>query len=166
MTVEKIDVPVEKLDGQAQEDLFLAIVRGKDATETLKTSRGDVKVKYPKPKDLEAIARITANRLAGIPASCFSGQSYSLMQQIAALDVVVLEGPEWYRLAKKDNPSFSWADVPSVSYIQEVYALAYNFRLKVQGLIDGDEEPDSGPVDDNATAADAGDTGAFEGLSG
>lgn len=166
MTLEKIETSPEVLDDVQKEDLFMAIVRGKDATETIKTSRGEFKVKFPKPRDMEAMARLTANKLANIPASCFSLQDYSLMQQVACLDVVIVEGPSWYKLAKKTNQNFSWADVPSVSYIQEVYALAYRFRLEVQRIIDGDKEQDDRPMDEHEAVADTGDTGAFEGLSG
>lgn len=164
MQLEKIKVVENVLDEIKQDDLFMAIVRGEDATEIIKTSRGDFKVKFPKPRDLESMARITANKLANIPASCFSLQNYSLMQQVAALDVVIVEGPAWYQLAKKNNPNFSWADVPSIAYIQEVYALAYNFRLKVQGLIDGNSPAVNPGMDEHETTTDTGDSGAFEGL--
>ena len=40
-----------------------------------------------------------------------------------------------YENAKKENTNFSWLDIPSQSYIQEVYSLAYEFRLKVQKCI-------------------------------
>lgn len=166
MQLEKIEVAADTLSEVQQDDLFMAIVRGKDATEIITTSRGDFKVKFPKPRDLEAMARITANKLANIPASCFSLQNYSLMQQVAALDVVIVEGPAWYQLAKKNNPNFSWADVPSIAYLQEVYALAYNFRLKVQGLIDGNSPEVNPGMDEHEAPSNAGDTGAFEGLSG
>ena len=166
MKIEKIEVVADVLDDGKQEDLFMAIVRGKDATEIIKTSRGDFKVKFPKPRDLEAMARITAHKLANIPASCFSLQNYSLMQQVAALDVVVVDGPAWYQLAKKQNSNFSWADIPSIAFIQEVYALAYNFRLKVQGLIDGDSTETDNGMDEHEVTPDIDNSGAFEGLKG
>lgn len=147
-------------------DLFKSIVMGKDATEWIDTSKGKFKIKFPRAKDLEAIGRTTAIRLNGIPAVCFDADIYNFMQQIATLDVIVIDGPDWYRLAKKNNMNFSWRDFPSDKFIQEVYAKAYQFRMEVQKKIDGDPtETDKGldnlPVGDNDS-----ESGVFDGLSG
>lgn len=156
----------EKLTDSENNNLFTAIIRGKDITEVVKTSKGDFKIKFPRAKDIESIGRLTAIRLNGIPAQCFDRATYSLMQEIATLDILTVSGPSWWELAKKDNPEFSWQDIPSQKFIQEVYALAYNFRTEVQDKIDGD--PQSGRTEmDAATSGDGTDkSGLFSGISG
>lgn len=147
-------------------DLFKSIVMGQDATEWIDTSKGKFKIKFPRAKDLEAIGRTTAIRLNGIPAVCFDNEMYNFMQQIATLDVVVIDGPDWYKLAKKENPNFSWRDFPSDKFIQEVYAKAYKFRMEVQRKIDGDQEETDKGLDNVSTGDNDSKSGVFDGLSG
>lgn len=139
----KIEDRVEKTEELTEvenNNLFTAIIRGKDITEVIHTSKGDFKIKFPRAKDIEAIGRLTAIRLNGIPAQCFDRSTYSLMQEIATLDILTISGPSWWELAKKDNSDFSWQDIPSQKFIQEVYALAYNFRTEIQDKIDENKE--------------------------
>lgn len=142
--MELVDLPkVEEkneLSEFQKENLFDSIVRGKDVIEKIKTSRGDFEVKFPRAKDLETIGRLTAYRLNGINEKCFDDATYSLIQQIATLDVVVRSGPAWYENAKKENTNFSWGDIPSQKFIGEVYAKAFEFRFKVQNMLDEDSE--------------------------
>lgn len=154
------------LDDFQKENLFESIVRGKDVVETVRTSRGDFKVKFPRAKDLETIGRLAAYRLNGISEKCFDDATYALIQQVATLDVIVTEGAAWYENAKKADAGFSWGDIPSQKFIQEVYAKALEFRLKVQAMLD--EVPDAG---DKAVASDegadvSGGAGVFSGIAG
>lgn len=135
------------LDAAASSDLFFAIARGKDATETVRTSRGDFEVKFPRMRDIEAIGRLTALRQNGIPANCFDPYVYALMQKIATLDILVLSGPSWYENAKKESAGFSWQDMPSQAFVEEVYAKAYEFRGKVQENFERGAGDDSGMAD-------------------
>lgn len=158
---------IEDLSPQKNEDLFCSIVRGKDAVETIETSRGKFKIKFPRMRDLETIGRLTAIRLNGLPAQSFDEATYSLIQQIATLDVIVLEGPDWYENAKKENKKgFSWGDMPSQEFVMEVYAKAYQFRFNVQKKFEQRKE-----VKDVEMAADEGHSVVngpelFEGMSG
>ena len=142
--MELVDLPkVEEkneLSEFQKENLFDSIVRGKDVIEKIETSRGTFEIKFPRAKDLETIGRLTAYRLNGISEKCFDDATYSLIQQIATLDVVVRSGPAWYENAKKENSNFSWGDVPSQKFIGEVYAKAFEFRFKVQTMLDEDTE--------------------------
>ena len=165
MEMEKLEKPTKELNEAQRVDMFNSIVMGKDVTEKIKTSRGDFKVKYPRARDLQQIGRLQALRLNGIPFECFDRNALALIQEVATLDVVVLEGPAWYENAKKENVNFSWADIPVQSYIQEVYAKAYEFRLKVQKLLESNDKNGNTEMDSVSDVEDNGSPGLFDGLS-
>ncbi|MCR5436125.1 MAG: hypothetical protein K6E97_03565 [Treponema sp.] len=165
MELEKIETKQKELDDAQKVNLFNSIVMGKEVTEIIKTSRGDFKVKFPRARDIQQIGRLQALRLNGISIECFDVNVLALIQEIATLDVVVLEGPPWYENAKKENMNFSWLDIPSQAYIQEVYALAYDFRLKVQKLIESDNKEGNTEMDSVSDVEDNGSPGLFDGIS-
>lgn len=165
MELEKIENKKEELDAEQKVNMFNAIVMGKEVTETIKTSRGDFKVKYPRARDIQAIGRLQALRLNGIPVDCFDKNILAFIQEVATLDIVVLEGPAWYENAKKENINFSWLDIPSQAYIQEVYAQAYSFRLKVQKLIESDNNKGNKGMDSLSDIKDNDSPGLFDGIS-
>ena len=165
MELEKIEAKTPELEATKAVDMFNSIVLGKEVTEKIKTSRGEFKVKYPRARDIQQIGRLQALRLNGIPIECFDRNVLALIQEIATLDVVVLEGPAWYENAKKENTNFSWADIPSQSYIQEVYALAYDFRVKVQRIIESDGKDGNSEMAAVSDTKDNGSPGLFDGLS-
>lgn len=140
MQLEKIEEKEETLTRQESDNLFRSIVMGQDVTEVIKTKKGDFKVKFPRIRDTEKIGKLVAARLNGIPLQSFDRGVYEVMYQVATLDVIVISGPAWYELAKKENLSFSWRDIPSLSLIEEVYAKAYNFRQKVQKQLESNSE--------------------------
>lgn len=157
----------ETLSELQKTDLFNSIVLGKDVTEKLETSRGVFEVKFPRLKDLEVISRVTALRLKGISVESFDANSYALIQQIAYLDVVVVSGPAWYENAKKEVQGFSFGDIPSQKFLQEVYAKALEFQLKVQGMLESEpEERESAGTDSVSDNQDTSGSGLFDGLSG
>ena len=164
MELEKIENKTEELNETEKVNMFNSIVMGKDVTEKIKTSRGDFKIKYPRAKDIQQIGRLQALRLNGIPIDCFDKNILALFQEIATLDVIVMEGPAWFENARKENVNFSWADIPSQSFIQEVYAKAYEFRIKVQKLIENDgKERDKG-LDSNTNIENNDSPGLFDGI--
>lgn len=165
MTIEKLEKKEPTLSLKQEDDLFTAIITGKDLTEIVKSSAGDFKIRFPRVKDLETIGRLTAFRLGGIPIESFPKSFYDLMQQIATLDTIVVSGPAWYELAKKENPAFSWSDMPTQELIQEVYALAYNFRREIQEKIKFNKKRTNSKVVDSKTSSNSDESGLFEGLS-
>lgn len=165
MEVEKIENKKEELNEEQKVNMFNAIVMGKEVTEIIKTSRGDFKVKYPRARDIQAIGRLQALRLNGIPVDCFDKNILAFIQEVATLDIVVLEGPAWYENAKNENINFSWLDIPSQAFIQEVYALAYSFRLKVQKLIESDNNKGNKGMDSLSDIKDNDSPGLFDGIS-
>lgn len=164
MELEKIENKKEELNENEKVNMFNSIVMGKDVTETIKTSRGDFKVKYPRARDIQQIGRLQALRLNGISIDCFDKNILALIQEVATLDVIILEGPAWYENAKKENINFSWADIPSQSFIQEVYALAYEFRIKVQELIETDGKERNKGMDSDSNVENNASPGLFDGI--
>ena len=164
MELEKIEKKEELLDKSQQTSMFNSIVMGKDVTETIHTSKGDFKVKYPRARDIQQIGKLQAYRLGGVPIDSFDKNILAMMQQIATLDVLVIGGPSWYENAKKENPNFSWLEIPSQAYIMEVYALAYEFRLKVQKLIESDGKEGNKGLDSVSNVEDNGSPGLFDGI--
>lgn len=166
--MELVDLPKtdekDELTEIQKENLFESIVRGKDVIEKINTSRGKFEIKFPRAKDLEAIGRLTAYRLNGISEKCFDDATYALIQQIATLDVVVRSGPAWYENAKKEN-GFSWGDIPSQKFIGEVYAKAFEFRFKVQNMLDEVQKNGDKAVAATESADVAGSAGVFSGIS-
>lgn len=165
MELEKIEKQPEGLEEEKRVDMFNSIVMGKDVTEIIKTSRGDFKVKFPRARDIQQIGRLQALRLNGIPIECFDRNVLALIQEIATLDVVVLEGPGWYENAKKENVNFSWLDIPSQAFIQEVYAKAYEFRIKVQKQLESNNKDGNTEMAAVSNVEDNGSSGLFDGIS-
>ena len=148
-------------------DLFNAIVRGKDVTEVVHTSRGDFEIKFPRMRDLESIGRLTALRQNGIPSSSFDPYTYSLMQKIATLDILVVSGAAWYENAKKENKhGFTWQEIPSQAFIEELYAKAYEFRNKIQNLFESNTERTDTELATDGNSKVDNEPGLFDGLKG
>lgn len=164
MELEKIEKKEESLDDTQKVSMFNSIVMGKDVTETIQTSKGKFKVKYPRARDFQQIGKLQAYRLGGVSIDSFDKNILAMMQQIATLDVLVIEGPTWFENAKKENPNFSWLDIPSQSFIMEVYAKAYEFRLKVQELIESDSNEGNTRVDSVSNVENNGSPGLFDGI--
>ena len=164
MELETIEQKKEELTEDQRTDMFTSIVMGKDVTEIIKTSRGEFKVKYPRARDLQAIGRLQAYRLNGVPANSFDENILAFIQQVATLDILVLEGPTWYENAKKENVNFSWLDIPSQSFIMEVYSSLYTFRLKVQKLIESNGKEGNTGVDSVPDVKDNGSPGLFDNI--
>lgn len=165
MEIEKLEKKEETLDETQRVDLFNSIVMGKDVTETIHTSKGDFKVKYPRARDIQQIGKLQAFRLGGISTESFDKSILNMMQQVATLDVLVIEGPHWFENAKKENQNFSWLDVPSQAFIMEVFDLLYTFRLKVQKLIESDGNEGNKGLDSISNTENNGSPGLFDNVS-
>ena len=164
MEVEKLEKKEETLDETQRVNMFNSIVMGKDVTEIIHTSKGDFKVKYPRARDIQQIGKLQAYRLGGIAAESFDKSILSMIQQIATLDVLVIEGPHWFENAKKENQNFSWLDIPSQAFIMEVFDLLYTFRLKVQKLIESDGKEGNKGLDSVSNVEDNGSPGLFDNI--
>lgn len=166
MELEKLPkTNVKELTTSQKEDLFGNIIRGKDVTEEIETSRGKFKVKFPRIADLETIGRILAYRMNGLSVQSMDPNVYNLMQQIATLDVIVVSGPAWYENAKAED-NFTWSNCPIQSFIQEVYAKAYDFRSKVQNILESNKRNTNNGMAAIQSNDNADEPGLFKDLSG
>jgi hypothetical protein len=158
----------EALPDEKKSSLFFSMLNGKTIEETIETSKGDFKVKYPKQKDIISIGRVAALMRAGIPAANFDAAADYEIQKCASLDVMVSSGPAWFENAKKQNQNFSWRNVPDAHFVDEVYAKALGFRQTIQEQLAGDQKPvskkDDGK-DAGSVSSDVGD-GLFSGVAG
>ena len=71
MELEKIEKKEELLDDTQKVSMFNSIVMGKDVTETIQTSKGKFKVKYPRARDFQQIGKLQAYRLGGVSIDSF-----------------------------------------------------------------------------------------------
>jgi hypothetical protein len=159
------DAKVEKLTEQEQDDLFTKLILGKDVTEVVDTSRGRFEMKFPKPKDILSIGRLAASRRNYKPSGAFDGESEMFNVMASTLDVVVINGPDWFESARITNKNFSFLEVPSREFIFELYGKASSFRVEVEECFVQDKKPVAKRVPAAKSAAGAVDSGAFEGLS-
>jgi hypothetical protein len=148
--------------------LFFSLLNGQTVSETIKTSRGEFEVKYPKQKDIISIGRIAAFMRGGIPAANFDVSSEYEIQKCATLDVMVSGGPAWFEKAKKRGKNFSWRDVPDARFTDEVYAKALEFRQTIQEQLAGDQKPAAERTDGEDTGGVSSDVddGLFSGING
>lgn len=153
--------PKEKAD-----DFFLQLVRGKDITEKIETKRGIFTVKYPKQKDIIAIGRLVARNHIGIPAECFDKSTELKIQVVSTLEVIVVDGPDWWKNAKAENENWNWGYVPDETFLNELYLKAYDFRAKVDGDFRKIERKEPVGVPSDSSNENTMDYGLFEGLSG
>lgn len=164
--VENLETEEEGFTKEKADNLFMQLVRGKDVTEEIETTRGKFVVKYPKQKDIIAIGRLVARNHMGIPADCFDRNTETKIQVISTLEVIVVDGPDWWKNAKKETENWNWGYVPDEKFVNELYLKAYEFRAKVDKNFTENkrEEPDRVPADkgDNVSM----DLDLFEGLAG
>jgi hypothetical protein len=141
LTEEIDDMEPEKLSKEKADDLFYSMLNGKTVKDTVKTSRGDFIIKFPKQKDIERIGILAAQRHLGLPARSFDVDTENSIYKCSVLDVMVDVGPPWYESAKKKNENFSWRDMPDTDFIDEVFVKARSFRDKVQEQLRRTESP-------------------------
>lgn len=163
---ENLDKKEEVFEKEKADDFFMQLVRGKDITEVIETKRGKFTVKYPKQKDILAIGRLVARNHIGIPAECFDRNTETKIQVISTLEVIVVDGPDWWKNAKKENNNWNWGYVPDETFLNELYLKAYEFRRKVEEHFNRVEEKEPVGVSTESGNEHSVDFGLFEGLSG
>jgi len=157
----------EAISEQKQGDLFFAMLKGQTVQETVTTSRGEFIIKFPKQSDIIIIARMAAFMRAGISARDFDSAGEYEIQKVATLDLIVTSGPAWFNKAK-ENPDFSWRDMPDANFVDEVYAKALSFRQNIQAKLSGIAGDADNRIDKEVSGAvpsNVGD-GLFSGVGG
>lgn len=165
-TVDEIKNEVEELPKEKADDFFYMLVRGKDVIEKIKTSRGEFTVKYPKQKDIVAIGRLTAKNHMGIPAECYDTDTETKIKVISTLEVIVVDGPDWWKNAKEENRNWNWGYVPDETFLNELFLKAYDFRRKVDENFAKLKEKEPGRVSTDSGNNEIMGDGLFEGLAG
>jgi hypothetical protein len=163
---EIVDRPPEAEDKSAREaDILESLLSGKAIQKTLKTSRGDFIARFPNGGDRLKIDQMRALRRRGIPAESFDDVANSNNNIWSTLDVVIIDGPDWYKKAQKKPGGWSWEDGPDEELTVELFNLVRSFRLDVAEKIKQSKlgkpvetieySPDAAPMGD----------GAFSGLA-
>ena len=155
-----------KKAGDAEDmDVLEVLLSGKAIERTIDTKRGAYRVRYPSGKDRFQIDRRRAIRRAGVPAEAFDDYGNFNNLIWSTLDVVVIEGPEWYRRAKAADSAWSWEDCPDEEHTMELYRQVGTFRgdvaKRIQGSRLGEAAPGSGSAPPSAPVGD----GAFSGIA-
>jgi hypothetical protein len=164
--VDRIDSQqVEKLMEEQKDDLFTQLIMGKDYVEEIETSRGNFTVKFARAADDLAIGKIAAVRRNFRPVEGFDDGAEMTNIMASTLDVVVVSGPKWFEDAKKLNKNFTFLEVPSRTFIAELYGKAYSFRDKIEKSLNEEGEPANQGVPSEPGGNGAMGDGAFEGLS-
>jgi hypothetical protein len=159
------EIKTDVLDEKKQNDIFYTLLTGKTVKETVETSRGKFVVKFPKQKDFIAIDRRIAAMRGGLPAVSFDDVANFTMQKVAYLDVCVESGEDWFNNIRKENPNFSWGDMPDINFIDEVYVKAWTFRNKVQGNFGRNENEAVGADSDAEGVSETVGNGLFSGVA-
>jgi len=156
----------ETADKQTKEmDILDALLCDKVVQKSVKTSRGYFTIRYPSGKDRLKIDQFRALRRHGIPAECFDDVANTNNNIWSTLDVTVVDGPDWYKKIRENNPVWSWEEGPDEELIVELYNLVCTFRAEITEKIRKSgfgRTAERSPVQDVATPM--GD-GAFSGLT-
>jgi len=146
-------------------DVLAVLLSGKAITRKIKTSRGDFTVRYPTGHDRLKIDQRRAIRRRGIPAEAFDEFANYNNVVWSTLDVVVIDGPEWYQKTKENNPGWSWEEGPDEAHTIELYDLVGSFRTQITERIrESRLGKNAGECElpENTTSVD---DGAFSGLT-
>ncbi|GHU65078.1 hypothetical protein FACS189447_03370 [Spirochaetia bacterium] len=165
--VEKIDpdLKLEELTKKDKDDLFTQMILGKDVISEADTSRGKFMVKYPKQRESLSIGKLMAFRRNGLPVESFDAMTEKINLIVSTLDVLVVDGPEWYKNAKATNKSFSFMEVPDEQFLEELYQKAYYFRSEVHKSLNVGSGDTNQQVSPGKGPADSVGVGLFEGLA-
>jgi hypothetical protein len=148
------------------QDILEALLSGKCVEKKIETSRGKFTARYPLGRERLRIDQLKAIRRGGIPASSFDDYAEYNNNVWSTLDVLIVDGPGWYKKAKEKKPGgWSWEDEPDEEFVVELFNLVRSFRSDVAGKIrqskHGKDVGKSGLPADTAPVDD----GTFSGLT-
>jgi hypothetical protein len=156
-----VDRPSGEQTGNGKEvDVMETLLSGKAIQKTVQTSRGRFTILYTTGRDRLRIDRYKAVRRWGIRADAFDEYAEYNNNVWSTLDVVVVDGPDWYKQAKEKNSRWSWEEVPDEELIVELFDMVRTFRAETTerirksrlGKAAGESEllAAQAPVDDGA----------------
>jgi len=146
-------------------DLFATMLSGKAITKTFETARGTFKIRFPTGRDRIRIDQLKAIRRNGLPATAFDVSAMYNNEVFSTLDVIIMDGPDWWKKAREKDQNWSWEDCPDEELVIELYRLVDSFRRNVQERLQQARSPGSvelsGPGEPATPMAD----GAFSGIA-
>jgi hypothetical protein len=128
---------VEQTEAGNDIDVMAVLLSGKAIQKPVQTSRGRFTILYPTGRDRSRIDRCKAIRRGGIPADAFDEYAEYNNNVWSTLDIVVVDGPDWYKQAKEKNPRWTWEEAPDEELIVELFDKARAFRAEVAERIRG-----------------------------
>jgi len=146
-------------------DVLEVLLSGKAIERTVETKRGTYRIRYPSGRDRFKIDQRRAMRRNGIPAESFDEYANYNNLIWSTLDVVIIDGPDWFKKAKAENSGWSWEECPDEEHVVDLYRLVGTFRGEVGKRIQesrlGEAPQRSGSTPAPAPVGD----GAFQGLA-
>lgn len=122
----------------SDEDLFEKLVNGEDITEEIETHQGTFTIKFPLGTDFIKISRRKAEMRGDIPPERFNKAEDIDFEAYAALDVVVLKGPDWWEKLKSSTQCPDQKIVTTLyrGYLRHYAAIQQ--KISPHGRSDGD----------------------------
>lgn len=127
--MEKAELKKKTKNSQKMNELLEKLLKGEDIYETVATSRGTFRMKYPRPRVLRSIQILLAERFPNVDLNKLSVQTVRNYEVYATLDVIIVEAPDWW---EKMNTS---EDCPDDELILELYRRYLRFYSKIQSRI-------------------------------
>ena len=151
------------VDGENPEvaDVFAALLEGKPVTTKLETPRGTFTMKFPDANDKRRIRVLIADEKMGRPDDAFSWQDRQDIENAAALNVLVVDGPAWWETKMKKR----WDGFPDASLMRNLLARGRLFRIQVERDIATSKYGYTMGGTAGNGAAEAVGGGAFQGLA-
>jgi hypothetical protein len=146
-------------------DVMEVLLSGKAIQKPVQTSRGRFTILYPTGRDRLRIDQYKAIRRRGIPADAFDEYAEYNNNVWSTLDIVVIDGPDWYKLAKEKNPRWSWEEGPDEELTVELFEMVRTFRSEIAERIRKSRIGKSTGEGELPAAQTPVDDGAFSGLT-
>jgi hypothetical protein len=128
---------LEQTEDGKEFDMLEILLSGKAVQKSVRTSRGDFTILCPTGRERLKIDRLKAVRRGGIRADAFDEYAEYNNNVWSTLDIVVVDGPDWYKQAKEKNPRWSWEEVPDEELAVELFDTARTFRVEIAERIRG-----------------------------
>ncbi|MDR2417524.1 MAG: hypothetical protein LBD79_00535 [Treponema sp.] len=156
---------VEQTENGKDVDVMEALLSGKAIQKSVQTSRGRFTILYTTGRDRLRIDRYKAIRRSGIRVDAFDEYAEYNNNVWSTLDIVVVDGPDWYKQAKEKNPRWSWEEVPDEELIVELFDMVKSFRAEITERIRGSGIGKAAGESELSAAQAPVDDGTFSGLA-
>ena len=139
----------EQIEGMSEEH-FNMLLAGKEITEQIETRRGWVTIKFMDDRAKINILKRKAKILDSAPANSLSESENFIIEMIATLDELVVQGPEGW----KDALSYPCSDTKAEIYRGCLFHSREIRGLQRSGHIERANSSESGRLPNNETTPD------------